>query len=173
MANKFTAEMDEIIRETNERMIAVMRYSIQDVINDAQTPGPLSKKAIAAAIDAGLGSSGRGKKRTQVQGPITAPGKGGRMRVDTGFLRASGQMSFNGMPTGPLRGDPEQRYEWDGKSFELQLAGLEIGMIVYFGWTAAYAAAREARDGFMAGAAQKWQSFVDKRAAELRNRLGG
>lgn len=170
MVKKFTAEIDDIIRETNERMIAVMRQSIEDVIEDAQTPGP-SKKAIAASIKQGLGASGRGKKRLQVQGPITAPGKGGRMRVDTGFLRASGQLSFSGMPNGPLRGDPEKSYNWDEQVVQLELAKLEVGDIVYFGWSAVYAAAREARDGFMSGAAQKWQQFVDANAAKVRGGL--
>ena len=32
----------------------------------------------------------------EAQTPVA---KGGKMRVDTGFLRASGQMSLNGLPT--------------------------------------------------------------------------
>jgi hypothetical protein len=68
MASKFrrdyssnlTADVEEIVAVSEKRMTALMRQSLQDVINIMQEP----------------------------------VAKGGRMRVDTGFLRSSGQGSL-------------------------------------------------------------------------------
>ncbi len=130
-------QIDAIIAATDKRMLALMRQSLQDVINDAQTP--------------------------------TA--KGGRMRVKTGFLRASGQPSLNGMPSGPARGDPDGTYNFDGGSVTLILAKLEIGQTFFFGWTAAYARYREVYDGFLEIALQKWSKIVERNTEEIRQRI--
>lgn len=100
--------------------------------------------------------------------------KGGRMRVDTGFLRASGQPSLSGMPTGPVRGDPNATpgsYDFDAQPTVLALAQLQFGSIFYFGWTANYAKYREAYDGFLEGAAQKWAAFVQRNTEKIRQRI--
>lgn len=130
-------QIDGIIAATDKRLLALTRQSLQDVINDAQTP----------------------------------VAKGGRMRVDTGFLRASGQPSLNGMPTGPARGDPDGTYTYDGASVTLTLAKLEIGQTFFFGWTAAYARYREAYDGFLEIALQKWTKIVERNTEEIRQRI--
>lgn len=93
--------------------------------------------------------------------------KGGRMRVDTGFLRASGQISLTGMPSGPERGEATGTYNPADENVALTLAGVKAGDTVYFGWTANYAAAREFYDGFLSGAVQKWQRFVDAACKRL------
>jgi len=93
---------------------------------------------------------------------------GGRMRVDTGFLKNSGAISYNGLPTGPSRNE--------GAIPEAQDIGLGIikwqpaKTPIWFGWTANYARPREYYDGFVATAAQKWQSIVKARADEYRRR---
>lgn len=89
----------------------------------------------------------------QAQTPV---GEGGKLRVDTGFLRASGQASLTGWPSGPSR-----REEGNG-SFDVNLviAGARVGDTIYFGWTAEYARPREYHDGFMRSAAQNWQPIV-------------
>ena len=97
--------------------------------------------------------------------------KGGKMRVDTGFLRASGQLSFDGLPTGPTRGDAEQDYEFDEQTVIAGLAGLELGIPVFFGWTANYARVREMFDGFLSSAIQNWPSIVDKFTEEIKMRI--
>jgi hypothetical protein len=87
--------------------------------------------------------------------------KGGRMRVKTGFLRASGKASLTGMPSGPLRGDPEQSYNYDeGAGVDLTVGRFKLGMTLYWGWTAAYAQFREVYDGFMEGAIRHWPRIV-------------
>lgn len=89
----------------------------------------------------------------QAQTPV---GAGGKMRVDTGFLRASGQASLTGWPTGPSRRD-----EGNGNfDYTLTIAGAKVGDTIYFGWTAEYARVREFHDGFMRSAAQNWQPIV-------------
>lgn len=94
--------------------------------------------------------------------------KGGRMRVDTGFLRASGQLSLNGMPSGPIRGEPGQTYA--EKSVKVTLSDLKSGSKIYFGWTAKYAKERESKDAFLALAVQKWPQIVENAANQLKAR---
>lgn len=98
----------------------------------------------------------------------TPEGQGGRMRVDTGFLRNSLAASLNGIPVGPseqgeAQGDPE--------AIALVLAGFDLGDTIVAGWTANYARPREVLDGFMESAVQKWQFYVDKAAADAARRI--
>lgn len=102
--------------------------------------------------------------------------KGGKMRVDTGFLRHSGQLSLNGMPTGPARkpsdaiaNDP--RYEWTASPIAVMLATAPLGSELHFGWTADYARYREYKDGFLRTAVQQWPTIVDQVTKELKRRV--
>lgn len=158
---KFSVQVNDIITMTEKRMNALIRQSTQEVIDLAQTPGP-SVASTSAAI-----ASQSGKR----QGPVAAPGKGGKMPVDTGFLRASGQLSLNGMPTGPTRGNADGSYQYDANSTELKLAKAKIGDTIFFGWTAEYAQYMEARYGFLASAVQKWPAIVERVAAEIVARI--
>lgn len=98
----------------------------------------------------------------------TVTGKGGKMRLDTGFLRASGQVSLTGVPIGPSRGDPSQKYDWDSSSALVTLAGFDLGQTIFFGWTANYAKYREAYDGFLISGVQNWQTIVNRVAAQIK-----
>lgn len=138
------ADVEEIIAVCEVRMTDMVRQSLQDMINDMQTP--------------------------------TA--KGGKMRVKTGFLRASGQASLNGMPTGPSRPvtDGPSNYRSPDEyssvsSVSLALAQLEIGATFFFGWTANYARYREAYDGFLEAAIQNWRQYVNKNTNLIRERI--
>lgn len=111
-----------------------------------------------------------------VQTPVA---KGGKMRVDTGFLRASGQTSLTGMPSGPGIGrkrSPEDApesilYEALSKAAAIaQLQDFQIGQTIYFGWTARYAKYREAYDGFLISGIQNWQSIVNRVCAKIAKR---
>lgn len=99
--------------------------------------------------------------------------KGGRMRVDTGFLRASGTASLNGMPSGPVRGDSKipDFYSPDSQSVTLTLAQFKLGQTFWFGWTANYARAREAKDAFLRLAAQRWPEFVASNTRKAKERF--
>lgn len=106
----------------------------------------------------------------------TPTAKGGNMRVDTGFLRASGQVSFNGMPTGPSRGRERSGeeapnaviYPYGNEPNELALAKVKLGDRIFFGWTANYARYREYKDGFMRLAVQKWNAIVQREVAKAK-----
>lgn len=146
----FETVIDKFIINSKARLVAVMRQSISETIDDAQT--------------------------TRF--------KGGQMRVDTGFLRASGVASLNSAPIGLTVGRKrqpgevgkplpdyarEERYS-KGESVNAVLAKLKIGDAFYFGWTARYAKYREAHDGFLETALQKWQSHVDKAVSYFKDK---
>ncbi len=107
-------------------------------------------------------------------------GQGGRMRVDTGFLRASLLASSTSMPAINASAKPVdgRTYASDFAQVEAVIAGADIGDTLYFGYTAAYAGHREygsngqPADGFVRLAAQNWPIIVDRKAAELKARLG-
>ncbi|RUW55657.1 hypothetical protein EOA32_00925 [Mesorhizobium sp. M1A.F.Ca.ET.072.01.1.1] len=101
----------------------------------------------------------------------TPVAKGGRMRVDTGFLRASGQASLNGVPTGPVRPEAGKTYSYNENSVIAALSKLRFGANFFFGWTANYAKYREAYDGFLEGALQRWQQTVNEVVAEIKARI--
>jgi len=135
-----SAQVDEIIAKTEKRLNALLRESVQRVVDEAQKP----------------------------------VAKGGHMRVDTGFLRASGQSSFDGLPTGPQIGESKIKHFYDDGAKNqaiLNLGKLEIGKAFYFGWTANYAKYREAYDGFLEGAVQKWPQIVATVTAEIKARI--
>ena len=97
----------------------------------------------------------------------TPVAKGGRMRVDTGFLRNSLKASIGSMPSGA-----SSPGNWDDSEVVLTLTRLQPGQVFYAGWTANYARPREHYDGFLRMAAQKWQEQVDAAARQLKQRAG-
>lgn len=148
----------------------------------------MAQKSFAATVDAWTRKSDRrmsavfkeGAQRVIAEAQRSV-GEGGRMRVDTGFLRASGQVSLDGMPQ--IRGDARPASDaapgsyGDGSSeIALSIAGASIGDTIYFGYTASYAAAREygARgqppDAFVRTAASKWQGIVRDVIQEAKRR---
>lgn len=106
----------------------------------------------------------------QAQTPVS---KGGRMRVDTGFLRASGQMSLTGMPSGPVRPDTSaaSSYDYSDATVITQLGNVRLGDTIHFGWTAEYAQYRETYDGFLGAAVQNWQQIVNDAAEKIKRRI--
>lgn len=107
----------------------------------------------------------------------TAVAKGGKMPVDTGFLRRSGMSHLNSLPFGPSQkatqtpgaySSPEE-YTSD-PNVAVDLANLTLNDIFYFGWTAEYALMLETRYAFLDSALQNWQSNVKRRAEELEKR---
>jgi hypothetical protein len=97
--------------------------------------------------------------------------RGGRMRVDTGFLRGSGRLSLNGMPSGPSRPVEGATYPYDERAVELTLGRVELGDTIFFGWSAEYAKYREAYDGFLQAAIQNWPQHVANVITELNRRF--
>lgn len=95
----------------------------------------------------------------EAQTPVA---RGGRMPVDTGFLRNSMVAGLNGSTA--LSG---------ADSYVLAIAGADLGDSIFAGWTANYARhveyGAQGRAGrfYMRGAAQQWQQIVDRNAAAL------
>ncbi|AEH79649.1 hypothetical protein SM11_chr2395 [Sinorhizobium meliloti SM11] len=113
----------------------------------------------------------------EMQKPV---GQGGRMRVDTGFLRASLLASSTSMPAINASANPVAggTYAADFGQIEAVIAGADIGDTLYFGYTASYAGHREygangqPADGFVRLAAQNWPLIVERKASDLKARLG-
>lgn len=90
--------------------------------------------------------------------------QGGRMPKDTGFLQGSLVSEINGAVVGE-----------GTDSYTLAIAGMEIGDVVFAGWTAKYARHQEygaqgrAGNFFMLNAAQQWQAIVARNAELVRN----
>lgn len=97
--------------------------------------------------------------------------KGGRMRVDTGFLRASGQVSLTGIPAGPSERPETGSFTWNDGPVMVSIQGMALGDSLWFGWTANYAKYREAHDAFLDLALQRWQEFVDRAVAEGKKQV--
>ena len=138
--SNLTADIEDFVKESEERMVALMQASIQDVVENAQQPRA----------------------------------KGGRMRIDTGFLRASGAAAINALPSGedqkPKDALPNS-FTWDGEGLISALTKMKFGDVFYFGWTAHYARYRELYDGFLEGAMQQWGRIVAFNTDTLRQRI--
>ncbi|MBP2508102.1 hypothetical protein J2855_001737 [Agrobacterium tumefaciens] len=110
----------------------------------------------------------------------TPTSQGGRMRVDTGFLRASLLASSTAMPTINRASVPTegQTYSASFAQIEAVIAGSSLGDTLYFGYTAAYAGYREygangqPPDAFVRMAAQNWKQIVDRNTARAKAAFG-
>lgn len=99
----------------------------------------------------------------------TPVAKGGRMPVDTGFLRNSLSAAIGTMPQGPS--DPMVEGQGDLDAVSLVIANMKAGQTLYMGWSAAYSRPMEARYGFRDAAAQKWQQHVNAAVEEAKRRI--
>lgn len=137
--NTLVADIESFITKSEDRLLAVMRGSLRDMVEDMQVP--------------------------------TA--KGGRMRVKTGFLRASGRASNSGWPTGNgvrPAGATEGQFSWDGKALNAVLLEMKLGDTFHWGWVANYAQVRELHDGFMVAPLQNWQGYVTANSEKWRGK---
>lgn len=142
--NTLSADIQDFVVKSEDRLLAVMRSSLRDVVEDMQTP----------------------------------VAKGGRMRVDTGFLRASGRSSLDGFPSGVGQkpaGAPVGQYtgvydDFDGTALNATLLEMKLGDTFFWGWVAEYAPIREIYDGFMDTAIQNWQGYVTTNSERFRGK---
>jgi hypothetical protein len=102
----------------------------------------------------------------------TPTGDGGRMRIDTGFLRASIQAALHTMPSGEGQGKKGAKKG----QYTRQVAGEPVAVALlrwdpntsdrlFVGWTADYARARDAHDSYLTSAVELWDQIV-RRAAK-------
>ena len=103
--------------------------------------------------------------------------QGGRMRVDTGFLRASIQAAVGQMPSGQSKNEEGIIYPVgsvvSGEPVSVSLLRWNPldGSSFFVGWTANYAQPREHKDGFLRGATEVWDRTVDKTAMRVRAQI--
>lgn len=94
----------------------------------------------------------------------TPKAQGGRMPVDTGFLRNSLIAQLNGATV-----------SGGADAYTLAIAGAESGDTIFAGWTANYArymeygTSRTPGNFYMLSAAQQWQAIVKRNAEIVRN----
>lgn len=133
-------QYNEISKVLQEKMLNVLRNSIQDFIEEANKP----------------------------------LGEGGKMHVDTGFLRSSGVGAINEIPKGEIEGRKRELGE-KGVLYQSNPSGQVLPLLTrlkpddvfYYGWTARYAGIRELYDGFQESACDKWETFVKKNLRRL------
>lgn len=183
----FSAQVSQWVRETKERQVAVRDGAVQTIIEIMQEPGPsraMTAKAVASGTGLGKtkadGSRGVSKKAF---GPISRPGGGGLLPVDTGFLRASLKVSI-GEALPPIAETPDEgTFTWDADEVRLTLDGSKLSDTVLAVYTAAYARRIEygfkGKDSlgreynqsgsrFVALAAQRWGQIVEQECAKAK-----
>lgn len=103
---------------------------------------------------------------------------GGRLPVDTGFLRASMVASKSGVPSGPGRGRARKAGETGllyssplGQPVELVILSAQLGETIWAGWSANYSPFMEERYGFFRTGAQNWQNIVNEVTVEAKRRI--
>ena len=111
----------------------------------------------------------------EMQKPV---GAGGNMPVDTGFLRASLQISTDKPASMTAVNKGEQRH-FIPKPAVLTIATVKYGQTIYASYTAEYASfvnygtSKMQGRHFVETAAQKWPQIVAKVAGELQSRASG
>jgi hypothetical protein len=101
--------------------------------------------------------------------------EGGRMRVDTGFLRASLMASTSAMPRINPSARPTEGGTYQVADISAALLNFQMGETLYIGYTASYAAYREygtrgqPPDAFVRLAAQRWPATVKRVERMLMN----
>lgn len=184
-SNSFAADVDKWCQDSIAKCEAVFREAAEDVIDEMQKVGP-SVAATNAAISRGLGHKGRGKNRLPIQGPVTAPGEGGRNPVDLGWHRASLKVALDAGPQALTQVAPESRAPaWDiGEvSMTIKNANLDqkivasYGMVysrrLEYGFHGADSLGRYYNQRgyfFVRSAAQKWQQIVAKATERVKAR---
>lgn len=92
--------------------------------------------------------------------------QGGRMRVDTGFLRNSQAAKIGSLPVGPSEGPriTKNGIEWrdalGSPNVDAELLTWKMDQPFFIGWTANYAKYREAHDGFLEAELMRWSEHI-------------
>ena len=106
--------------------------------------------------------------QTTVNDMMTPVSDGGRLRVDTGFMLNSGGAALNSIPSGPSE---KGESGTTGEPLPIVLLKWKPGDTVVFGLSASYARYRESEDGFVRGAAEKWQGNVRDAVRDAKARI--
>lgn len=113
----------------------------------------------------------KGSAQDVVRGVTTPTAKGGRMRVKTGFLRASLMTSTAAMPRIDPNAKPaseEDRFRFNMGQHTAAIVSATMQDTIYMGFTAAYAGPREYWDGFIEAERVKWPNTAKRNIAKAR-----
>lgn len=162
---KFEDQVNKFARKYEARLRAIGRTAVQETVSIAQE--------VAIPPNAAQGAVSSGGK---------LGGGGGRMRVDTGFLRASIQAALHTMPSGPTKNEGthggKKKYSVGSQASGEPVAATLLRWdpnksdVLFVGWTAGYARIREAHDGFNRGAVEKWDQTVLKAVKKVEASFG-
>ena len=97
----------------------------------------------------------------------TPRAKGGRLPLDTGYLRNSFSADINATPGG------NGNSPYSAGPIGIVVSRAKIGVRVVFGWSAQYSVYMEARFSFLRSAAQNWPQIVTKASQKVKTRVGG
>ena len=107
------------------------------------------------------------------QAASTPRAAGGRMPIDTGFLRNSVVTTVDGSTPGPtgIGLSRDQRFASLGHpNTQAALSQAQVGNIIMLTWTAFYAAYVEHNTMFMRGAIEMWDAIVEENARAIASR---
>jgi len=157
--NKFSQQVEAFTRKVEARFRAVVRESVQETVSKAQRVAIKSDASPEAILQSAL------------------EGGNGRMRVDTGFLRASILAAVGNIPSGQSDNPGKEKFaigKYVGEPVGVTLLKWDPyrGETLYIGWTAHYAKYREAYDGFMRGAIEQWDVTVAKALKKAEKTIG-
>lgn len=145
----FSAQIGDWAHKVDGALEALFRESVQELVEQAD--------ALLAEMVYAQPPASSGYKRT-------------------GFLRSSVRVSTVSMPLANRpQGTADTGYMAE---IEVQIAGADVGQVLYIGWTANYSAFVHfgangtAPRPWVSMVAQRWQAIVDGKAAELKARLG-
>lgn len=115
----------------------------------------------------------------QFERVLTPRAKGGNMRVDTGFLRASAKVSLDnpvlGLEENSAKGRSEDQkgvviFPFDEGAISLTINRMEWGQTLWMVFSANYAKPREHKDLFVRSSVALWQDDVDWAVNLVRGR---
>jgi len=143
----FSGAVGAWVSASKQRVLAVRNEAAQRIVEEMQTPGP------------------------SVANP--GGGQGGRLPIQTGFLRAS-LLAINGtaLPSVRLNPNPDARYTYDEGQVGLVIADAAISDTLSFIYTANYSKYMEEKYAFVRLAAQNWGNIVATVAREAQARAG-
>lgn len=139
----FVLKIEKFAEDTEAKMLAVTKNSIQEVVRQAQEPGSIP-------IDTGF---------------LRHSGVAQLNSIPSGEIR--GRNRKKGDAEGPL---PEYRRDDNASYVNSTLAKMTTKDKFFFGWTAEYAQERETYNGFLAKAVQNWKTIVAAQIARVKKK---
>jgi hypothetical protein len=129
-------------------------------------------EALARKYQMQLRATAKGAVQHTVKLAQNVKKEGGRMRVETGFLRASIVAAYDVMPHGTaVNPNPEEVITYDGKPIAAAIVRWRPEtQVLFIGWAANYARPRESKDGFLRGATEQWSGTVNLIASNVKRR---